>query len=247
MAEKTVFLTSWLGGCIKVEGKRHPSVLAEANGLLNRIREYWKPESRVLMLCASPDDHEKNDDVFSCFRRALPMSGLTCSRVVMCDDRNEQEAERIDETDVIILTGGHVPTQNVFFKKIRLREKLSDFEGLVLAWSAGSMNCAETVYAGPELPGESIDPDFQRWISGLGLTKVQIYPHFQSLRNEYLDGKRLIDDITFDDSVGHEFIALNDGSYIVNDGSGEILYGEAYRIKDRTIEKICQDGDSIRL
>ena len=76
MAEKTVFLTSWLGGCIKVEGKRHPSVLAEANGLLNRIREYWKPESRVLMLCASPDDHEKNDDVFSCFRRSSLADGI---------------------------------------------------------------------------------------------------------------------------------------------------------------------------
>ncbi len=28
------------------------------------------------------------------------------------------------------------------------------------------MNCAEMVYAGPELPGEAIDPNYQRWISG---------------------------------------------------------------------------------
>ncbi len=34
------------------------------------------------------------------------------------------------------------------------------------------MNCAEMVCAGPELPGEAIDPKFQRWISGLGITKT---------------------------------------------------------------------------
>ena len=52
--------------------------------------------------------------------------------------------------DVILLGGGHVPTQNKFFKEIRLREKIKDFDGIIIAISAGSMNSADIVYCQPE-------------------------------------------------------------------------------------------------
>jgi len=149
--------------------------------------------------------------------------------------------------DVIILAGGHVPTQNRFMKQLRLRERLQDYHGIVVAWSAGSMNCADNVYAGPELEGEAIDPLYQRWITGLGLTDINIFPHFQSLKDDCLDGLRLIEDITYADSVGHEIIALNDGSYIMLEDGKTTLYGEAYRIKDRQQRQICKDGGSISL
>ena len=109
------------------------------------------------------------------------------------------------------------------------------------------MNCAGTVYAGPELEGEAIDPSYERWLPGLGLTDLNIFPHFQSLKNDWLDGMRLIEDITYADSVGHEILALNDGSYVMIDGGKTTLYGEAYKIKDRRQWKICNDGESVIL
>ena len=109
------------------------------------------------------------------------------------------------------------------------------------------MNCADVVYAGPELEGEAVDPLYERWITGLGITNINIFPHFQSLRDGYLDGLRLVEDITFDDSVGHEIIALNDGSYIMLENGQATLYGEAYRIKDRQLTQICKDGEHIIL
>ena len=109
------------------------------------------------------------------------------------------------------------------------------------------MNCADTVYAGPELDGEALDPHFKRWIPGLGITKVNIFPHFEMLRDDVLDGLRVVEDITFADSMGHEILALNDGSYIVIDDDKETLFGEAYRILDRKIELICKDGESLIL
>ena len=175
------------------------------------------------------------------------MSGFSVSSVEMCDARTEEKADDISRTDVIILTGGHVPTQNAFFKKIGLKEKLKGYEGIILAWSAGSMNCADTVYAAPELDGEALDPDFKRWIPGLGITKVNIFPHFEMLRDDVLDGLRVVEDITFADSMGHEILALNNGSYIVVDDDKETLFGEAYRILDGKMELICKDGESIIL
>ena len=92
-----------------------------------------------------------------------------------------------------------------------------------------------------------VDPLYERWITGLGITNINIYPHFQKLRDEYLDGMRIIEDITFEDSVGHEIIALNDGSYIMIENGQTTLYGEAYRIKDRQLTQICKDGEFIIL
>ena len=178
---------------------------------------------------------------------SVPLSELSTSEVLMCDERNKEIIERLPEMDVLILAGGHVPTQNSFMKTIGLKERLQAWDGLLIAWSAGSMNCAEMVYAGPELPGEAINPDYQRWISGLGITNTNIFPHFEALREEMLDGMRLIEDITYSDSIGHEIIALNDGSYIVADNGTETIYGEAYSIKDGEQRQICANGKRMQL
>ena len=240
-------LTSALGGSVKVNGTRVPSVLIQHNGLLDRLKSIWIQDARVLIICANPDNHEKNDGVYACLKEALPMSGLSISSIDQCDDRNPDIIEKLEDIDVLILAGGHVPTQNKFMKQLRLKERLAGFCGIVVAWSAGSMNCADMVYAGPELEGEAVDPLYERWITGLGITDINIFPHFQSIREDYLDGLRLIEDITFDDSVGHEIIALNDGSYIMLDNGQATLYGEAYRIKDRQLTQICRDGEHINL
>lgn len=240
-------LTSSLGGQIKIDGKRLPAKLPETNGLLKCIKDVWKKDSRVMIISGSPEYYDKNDSVLFCLKGAFSLSGLSASEVLMCDERNKEIIERLPEMDVIILAGGHVPTQNSFMKTIELKERLQDWDGLLIAWSAGSMNCAEMVYAGPELPGEAIDPKFQRWISGLGITKTNIFPHFEALRDEILDGLRLIEDITYADSMGHEIIALNNGSFIVIDNGTEILYGEAYSIKNGEQRQICTEDKWIQL
>lgn len=200
-----------------------------------------------MIISGSPEYFDKNDSVLFCLKGAFSLSELGTSEVLMCDERNKKIIERLPEIDVLILAGGHVPTQNSFMKTIGLKERLQSWDGLLIAWSAGSMNCAEMVYAGPELPGEAIDPNYQRWICGLGITKTNIFPHFETLKDEMLDGMRLIEDITYSDSMGHEIIALNNGSFIVVDNGTEVLYGGAYSIKNGEQRQICTDDKWIQL
>ena len=101
--------------------------------------------------------------------------------------------------------------------------------------SAGSMNAAAEVYVQPEMEGESINPDFRRWLPGLGLTHTNLLPHYQQVKDWYLDGKRLFEDITYADSHGHAFYALVDGSYLYIENGREKLLGECYRISDGRI------------
>ena len=149
------------------------------------------------------------------------------------DRRNQNDAAKlVKSSNFIILGGGHVPTQNRFFGEIRLKELLEDFDGVIFGISAGSMNSAEEVYAQPELEGESLDPNYVRFILGLGLTKTKLLPHYQDTKDSCLDGKRLFEDITYPDSMGHTFIAIPDGSYLYSEDGKEELMREHFVISD---------------
>ena len=222
-------------------------MFSNENGFIDRIREHLPAYPRCLYVCSSPDRHDWNchygADVFMAFANA----GMPFSTYHVLDNSNAHRAgELVKHADLIVLAGGHVPTQNAFFQKIGLRALLQDHPGVAMGISAGSMNSADVVYAQPEDPGESA-PDFPRFIPGLGLTKHQILPHYQKVKDWWLDGKRLFEDITYADSQGNTFYALPDFSYIVDDGKTALLCGEAYRVSDGHLAQICKNGQEIIL
>ena len=217
---------------------------SNTNGFIDRIRGCLPPNPRCLYICSSPERPDLNclfgADVFMAFAHA----GIHFSAYYVLDNCNaEQAAQLVVDSDLIVLAGGHVPTQNAFFYKIGLRRLLQNHPGVVMGISAGSMNCADVVYSQPEETGESA-PEFARFLPGLGLSKVQILPHYQKVKDYCLDGKRLYEDITYADSVGNTFYALPDFSYIVDDGRFSTLFGEGYRIHNCILERLTSHGDA---
>jgi dipeptidase E len=102
-------------------------------------------------------------------------------------------------------------------------------------------------YAQPELPCEATDPDYRRFLPGLGLTRVNVLPHYQLVKDEVLDGLRVFEDVTYPDSFGRCFYALPDGSFLyLRDGKTE-LRGEAWRIAEGRLEKVCENGGVLAL
>ncbi len=237
----TIFLTSHIGGYSYQNGRRVPGPLLRENGLLEQLRRHWKENARVLLAAADPKDTQKSDDLRACYTAVFPENGLSLGSFTIWDCRNREAIQTLTEFDVLLLSGGHVPTQNAFFREIGLKEKLASFDGLVIGISAGTMNAAETVYAHPELDGEATDPDYQRFLPGLGLTKTMILPHFQSIRQDVLDGLRVIEDIAFPDSMGREFLCLPDGSYVICQEGLETIFGEAWIIRNGKIVPVRTD------
>lgn len=193
----------------------------------------------ALLITSDPAEPARTAHMAAELRETLERSGFTVERFDALDGANDADAPSLcAAADLIFLAGGHVPTQNAFFRRIGLRALLAGFAGVVVGISAGSMNSAETVYAQPELPGESTDAAFVRFLPGLGLTTKQIIPHYQAIRDELLDGRRLFEDITYPDSFGREFFAIPDGSYLRIDGSGERFFGEVRRIADGVCARV---------
>lgn len=241
------FLTSHIGGSYKVNGKRYPQKMLNNNGLVDKLMEHWEKNCRVLIIGTAPDCYERNDGILECMKAAFPMTGLPVAEMLIVDDRDETPIDRLADFDVLILSGGHVPSQNTYFEHLGLKEKLANFDGILIGISAGTMNSAEIVYAHPELDGEAVDPAYQRFIPGLGLTNVMVLPHYQQIKDDILDGLRVFEDIAYPDSMGKEFYALVDGSYILIANGITTLYGEAYLIKDGILRPLCKENESIQL
>ncbi len=230
------------------EGVALPCVFSERNGFAARLRECVAPGASLVIVAADPDNAPLNDEMLETFAGCFAYHGMPLSQTAVVDSRNGDALPTLlASCDVLLLAGGHVPTENAFFRRLGLREALRDFDGVVIGVSAGSMNCAEVVYAQPEEPGEALDPGYQRFIPGLGLTWVNVLPHYQQVRDYRLDGLRLFEDITYGDSHGHVFFALPDGSYIVAENGKIQLYGEGYAISEGEIRLICHEGETVML
>ena len=240
-----VFLTSSPSGPLDMPN--YDKLLDAKNGFVENLRQFWKDEMRGLIIAASPDSFEGNDEMRDFFEQAFQNGNIPVKFDLWDYRSHDIGAEELNRYDFIMLGGGHVPTENRFFELIRLREKLQDFQGIILGVSAGTMNSADVVYAQPELPGESVDPNYVRYLRGLGLTKIQVLPHYQMVKNFTLDGERLFEDITYGDSYGNEFLALEDGSYVRIMNGETRLYGRAHRIADGVLTTICEENESILL
>ena len=222
--------------------------LNPANGFASALLSSVSQPCRGLAVCSDPDDYERTDFFCNSVREGFEVSGVVFSNYQILDRRNQNKAAvLVHNSDLIILMGGHVPTQNRFFAGIHLRELLKDYEGVIVGISAGSMNSTDVVYAQPELEGEALSPDYQRFLPGLNLTKTMLLPHYQKVKDDVLDGMRLFEDITFPDSMGRRFYVLLDGSYLYMHDGREELRGEAWLIEDGVMRKISEDGDVIVL
>lgn len=242
----TVFLTSSPTG--PLDQSRYVDGLDEKNRFVERLRERWPGWARCLYITADPGEFEWNDQIGRDMAGIFARHGMNPGCFDVLDGRSmDVTEEELASYQVLILGGGHVPTQNAFFQRIRLREKLQGYPGIVIGISAGTMNSADVVYAQPELPGESEDPNYTRFLKGLGLTGVNVLPHYQMVREFELDGKRLFEDITYGDSWGQKFLAMPDGSYLLLEEGRTLICGEAYLIADGDLSRICEEDNVLQI
>ncbi len=245
---KTLILTSCLDLYHRDENRnRIPHSITNDNGIVDILKSKIKKFDNFLFV-ASVENNPQATDIyakvtFESFSMTIPFKNYN-----VLDIRTEDNAkELIKNADFIFLCGGHVPTQNQFFKNIKLKDLIKETNAVVCGGSAGSMNCANVVYCPPELEGESLDKNFKRYFSGLNLTNLNIMPHYDTRFYEVLDGKQYWNEIVLPDSYKTKMLVLNDGSFVVEENKIQTLYGEAYIFEKGKIIKICEDNKKINL
>ena len=96
--------------------------LNPANSFMDELHRRFQNSGRVLFICSNPDVYDKTDFFANEMKGIFENSGFSFGSFTILDSRNEHDApELINNADLIILAGGHVPTQNRFFRRIGLK------------------------------------------------------------------------------------------------------------------------------
>lgn len=220
----------------------------DVNGFKETLKKFWGEMPNVLYIASFPSEYAITDEYYFAFKKAFINAGFSFGSVNLLDYRNIKEFDKLFAlSNVIILPGGHTPTEMKFFNELNLKDKLKKFNGLIIGSSAGSMNMASVVYAPPELDGETIDPNYKKFFPGLCLTDINILPHHSVYKDAIVDGKNVYLEIVLKDSYYHKFYSYSDGTYITVSNGMTILHGEAFLLENGTITKITSDNSVLKL
>ena len=241
---KKLFFTSNTKHYHKIDGRKFPNEIDNTNGIVNQIKQLLDTDNGILYIAASPEDSEKADSYASLIFDGLRLSGITFSEYFILDNRTKNNAGKyIKKASVIFLGGGDTYIQNQFFNQIHLKELLQDFESLIIGQSAGSLNMAEAVYNSPE-DGDLSEPVY---FKGLGLSNINIEPHFVLDTTEFNEMQMYQRKHLLEESKKRPIYALSDGSHILETDESVMVCGEAFLIKDGTITQICRDRQVLHI
>lgn len=235
--KNNVFLTSKLDLYTKDNSsKKIMRAFSNYNGLIDNFRKSIKKYKNFLYIANTEKKYDLNDEyaniTFESFDITLPFENY-----YILDGRTlDKVDELIKKADFIFISGGNVASQNHFFQKINLSRIIKKTDAVICCVSAGTMNSAENVYCPPENEGELKDKNFKKNYVGLGLTKINVLPHYNVLNSAIIDGKKYIEDIIFPDSYNREIYALPDRSYIQIKNNNITYHGVVYLIKDGKVE-----------
>lgn len=241
---KALFMTSNLGCVIKTNGKSIPKNCNNTNGFVDKLKSECEDVKKLVIIASNPDNYQKIDAQSYCVTEGLKMDGFSVLQVDVIDHRFYGDIkESILSSDLVFLCGGHVPTQNQYFKEIGLKEILSNFYGVVVAQSAGSMNCSKWVYAQPEFEEEFNDQNYKNYFEGLGLTDIIIMPHMNRAKTDELCGETTYS-MCLKDSYNIPHYGIIDGGYIlIKNGKAE-AFGKTVYFENGKEKLVCEDGES---
>ena len=222
------------------------SKLYKRNSFLKKLRKDWPNNANVLYISSDPDNYMLTDKYTKRHQKAYE-EVLSVASFKVIDHRTQNPEDYLKKADVLVLAGGHCPTQMAYFRELKLKDFIKDFEGILIGCSAGTMNMEKIVYSIPELENEAIDPNYQRFYEGLGLADIYIVPHFSLYRDYRVDGLRLIEDIACEDSYKIDIHFFNDSTYLYLNEGKKTIYGETYLMSKGQLRQILKNSEKMEL
>ena len=213
-----VILTSNLGHYYELDNTKISKEVDNTNHLVDHIKKYISKYKGILFIPSSSNTNITNMYANILFD-SLKLSGITFDNYYILDDYDKLD-EYINNSSLIFLSGGNTYEQHLLFEKIKLKELLNNYDELIIGQSAGSMNLAKNVF--------NSDVNSQIYFEGLGLTDINVEPHFD------IDN---IDELVIKESFNRVIYGLPDISHILITGDSIEMYGDVYTVKNGIVKK----------
>ena len=231
-----LFLASNIGGIKKENGKRIPVKFFENNNFLKNMKESINDYNKFVIIASDADNYEQNDYYLKLDMDVLAMSGINFKENVVLDNRNKDDIVNVlKNSSLIFLSGGDTLKQNIFFNEINLKEYIKNIDACIVGISAGAINSAKIVFNSPEEEKDLTNPSI---LEGLGLTTINVEPHFDCDKISKIQM-----DAILKESNNRVIYGLPDKSYIFNNK----VYGKCYRVYKENIELISNDDEVVEV
>jgi len=249
---KAIFLTSSLGGYKKI--KKGDRVVKEiikcdnSNSFIDRLKFVSPKINTFVFVASNPNGFGKTDEYANIIINALNLDGFEIKNLKIIDNRFDGDLEKtILSADAVFLAGGNVPTQNNYFKEIKLKSILDKYQGVLIGQSAGSMNCSKIVYTQPEEDEEFEDGNYKRQIRGLGLVDFAIMPHMNFASEVDEKGHPSVMQMCLEDSFSIPHYGICDYGFIEVKDNKAIAYGKTLLIKNGKCIELCGDKEKTEI
>lgn len=231
-----LFLVSNIGGIKKENGKKVPVSFFENNNFLKNMKESINDYNKFVIIASDADNYEQNDYYLKLDMDVLAMSGINFKENVVLDNRNKDDIVNVlKNSSLIFLSGGDTLKQNIFFNEINLKEYIKNIDACIVGISAGAINSAKIVFNSPEEEKDLTNPSI---LEGLGLTTINVEPHFDCDKISKIQM-----DAILKESNNRVIYGLPDKSYIFNNK----VYGKCYRVYKENIELISNDDEVVEV
>ena len=122
------------------------ALLSNDNEFVDRIRAVLPPYPRALFIAADPENRADTCRFGADTAAAFSAAGMPFQSYHILDSCNAQDAQAlIGQSDLILLSGGHVPTQNAFFREIGLKS----IGGQPIDWNRMEVRADKVYYLPP--------------------------------------------------------------------------------------------------
>lgn len=237
------FLTSNIGGYKNIGDIKSSDLFFSDNDFLENLKNGLKSNHKFVLIASDPLDYKKNDMYLNIDKNSLEISGLVFDEYYVLDNRNISEINDIlKNVSLIFLSGGDTYIQNKFFNYINLKRYLNK-DMIIVGISAGSINMATISYNSPECKDDLIHSSV---LNGLGLTDINIEPHFV-VDDLDTDDKVLQREDILKESYNRIIYALPDKSYILISNGVNKVYGKCYKIEKGVITLLNDDNQVLEI
>ena len=225
----------------KKDGVKITHPMSNENGLVDQLKNALKRKKKIVYVASdinsTPDSVESYSKIIF---NSMKMVGITFEEYYILDGTKANKAkEYIKNADLVFLCGGDTYNQHLLFEKMDLKLLLSTYTGIVMGESAGAINMAKYCFNSPE-ELEKSEPIF---FEGLGLTSINIEPHFVYNASNFNENEKYQRKAIVDESYNRAIYGQCNGSHVfIGDDNIATIYGETYLIKNGNIEKICENN-----
>ena len=218
----------------------HP--IDNSNGIVDQIKNSLQDYKKIVFVASDMNNsHENVMSYANILFDSMKLVGINFDEYLVLDgDSRDSAVTYIADASLIFLCGGDTYKQYQFFTIIKLKELLKNYQGLVIGQSAGALNMAKSVFNSPE-EQENSEPIFY---DGLGLTEINIEPHFVYDTSNFDDNEKYQRDVIMKESYNRTIYGQCNGSHIYIDNDNvAMIYGETYLIQNGNVESICENGN----